>query len=350
MPERARILAWAFNEPESHKSGPKLEERKGSLNEGSYTGIDVSKTTIDLAVYPTGEICNFSNESDGIDQAISWLKEIRPTLVVMEATGGFEVPLYLALENARLQVAVVNPRQVRDFARATGRLAKTDRLDAGILAYFAASIRPEPRPMPDEAARELDARVTRRQQIVDMISTEKNRLSSSQDKATRGDIKVHITWLKAQLSTIDKDISEKIGNNPVWREKAKLLQSVPGVGPVLSSTLIAQFPELGQMNRREVAALAGVAPMNHDSGSHRGKRSIAGGRARIREPLYMSALSAARWNPVIRVFHQRLRDAGKIGKVAVTACMRKLLVILNAIVKHNTYWQQKYALVTEPCH
>jgi len=317
------------------------------MKESIYVGIDISKQTIDMLVYPTGESCDFTNDNIGIEKAIVWLQKITPTLIVMEATGGLELPLYIALEMAKYRIAVVNPRQVRDFAKATGRLAKTDKLDAGILAFYAATLKPEPRPFPEQALRELKARVVRRQQIVDMISTEKNRLSSSQDEITKAEIKAHIDWLKSQLEAVNKDITKRLDANPVWQEKAKLLKSVPGVGPVLASTLIAQLPELGQTNRCEAAALVGVAPMNHDSGSHKGQRSIMGGRCRIRGPLYMGTLSAVRYNPVIRDFFHRLIADGKATRVALIACMRKLLSILNAMVKHNTYWKNPI-LINDP--
>ncbi len=309
------------------------------MKENSYIGIDISKQTIDMLVYPTGEICDFANDNIGIEKAVAWIQNVTPALIVMEATGGLELPLYIALEMAQCRIAVVNPRQVRDFARATGRLAKTDKLDASILAFYAATLKPEPRPFPEQALRELKARVVRRQQIVDMIATEKNRLSSSQDKITKEEIEAHIVWLKSQLDIVNKDITKRLNENPVWQEKAKLLKSVPGVGPVLASTLIAELPELGKTNRCEAAALVGVAPMNHDSGSHKGPRSITGGRCRIRGPLYMGTLSAVRYNPVIRDFYHRLKADGKATRVAMVACMRKLLSILNAMVKHNTYWK-----------
>lgn len=309
------------------------------MRESNYVGIDISKETLDVLVYPTGEIGQFTNDNVGMEEAISWLKDVNPTLIVMEATGGLELPLYIALETVKYRIAVINPRQVRDFARATGRLAKTDKLDAAILAFYAATLKPEPRPFPEQALLQLKSRVVRRQQIVDMIATEKNRLSSSQEQITKEEIKAHIAWLKTQLESVNKDIKKRLDENPAWQEKAKLLKSVPGVGPVLAATLIAQLPELGKTNRCEAAALVGVAPMNHDSGAHKGQRSVTGGRRRIRGALYMGTLSAIRFNPVIRDFFQRLTSNGKATRVAIIACMRKLVSILNAMVKHNKPWE-----------
>ncbi len=303
-----------------------------------YAGVDVSKENLDMAMYSTGETQRFANDEAGIATTVAWLKKLNPAITVMEATGGLEISLYIALQSAQLPVAVINPRQIRDFAKSMGILAKTDKLDAKVLARYAAVVQPEVRPLPDEESRQLDSIVTRRRQLVGMITTENNHLTSTRDKAMKERIRVHIAFLKQELAQIDKGISQTIQRSPVWNEKDKLLQSVPGVGPVLSSTLIAELPELGTLSRREIATLVGVAPLNRDSGKHRGERSIWGGRCRVRRPLYMATLSAVQFNPVIRRFYDRLISYGKLKKVALTACMRKLLIILNAMMKHRSSW------------
>jgi transposase len=309
-----------------------------------YVGIDVSKERLDMVVYPTGEARSFGNDNTGITKATTWLKQVNPAIIVMEATGGMEVSLYIALQEVKLPVAVINPRQIRDFARSMGILAKTDKVDAKVLARYAATIQPEPRPLPDEEARQLNALVTRRCQLVGMITAENNRAAITRDKTMKQRIHAHIDWLKQELAGIDKDISQMIKGNPVWHAKDELLQSVPGVGPVLSATLIAELSELGALNRKRIAALVGVAPFNRDSGKHRGERSIWGGRCRVRQPLYMATLSAVRFNPVITIFYERLLANGKEKKVALTACMHKLLTILNAMLKHNSYWSYNSAI------
>ena len=304
-----------------------------------YVGIDVSKTRLDVVTRSTKEFRSFSSSSKGMADAVAWLKGLGPALVVMEATGGLEVPIQVALQAAGLPVAVVNPRQVRDFAKATGRLAKTDKIDAEVLAHYAGAIQPEPRRLPEQEARDLHAVATRRQQIVDMIAEERNRLGSAPTEEVRRRISDHLEWLKRELTDINKDLERRIKANPVWSEKVKIMDSAPGVGPVLSITLLVGLPELGTIDRKHVSALAGVAPFNCDSGKHRGERHIRGGRRQIRGPLYMAAVAAARWNPTIRPFYERLLAAGKERKVALTACMRKLLTILNAMLKHNAHWR-----------
>ena len=256
---------------------------------------------------------------------------------MLEATGGFEVDVAGALAAAGLPTAVVNPRQVRDFARATGLLAKTDQLDAQALAHFAEAVRPEPRPLPDAQAQELSALLLRRRQLVDMLTAEKNRVSLAAARI-RPQIQTHIAWLQQQLADLDRDLGQLIRSSPVWRAKDDLLRSVPGVGPVLATTLVASLPELGTLTRQQIAALVGVAPLNRDSGTWRGRRTVWGGRAHVRAVLYMSTLVAVRHNPALRAFYERLRHAGKLPKVALTACMRKLLTILNAMLKHQTRW------------
>lgn len=314
-----------------------------------YIGVDVSKESLDMVVYSTGEMRSFSNDEAGIAEATSWLKPFKPTMTIMEATGGMEVSLYVALQEANLPVAVINPRQIRDFAKSMGILAKTDKIDARVLARYAATIQPEARPLPNEETRQLNTLVTRRRQLVGMIIAESNRLPTTRDKTVKQRIHTHIDWLKQELADIDKNISQMIQQSPVWRQQDKLLQSVPGVGPVLSSTLIAELFELGSLNRKKIAALVGVAPLNRDSGKHRGERSIWGGRCRVRRPLYMATLTAVRFNPTIRSFYNRLLDNGKTKKVALTACMRKLLTMLNVMVKHHSSWSCAYSISNVNC-
>jgi len=253
-----------------------------------------------------------------------------------------------ALAVAGLPVVVINPRQVRDFAKATGKLAKTDVLDAKVLAHFAEAVRPVPRSLPDTETQALTALVTRRNQVISMLVAEKNRLCTSQPPV-RQRIQTHVAWLEQELDEIDRDLKETLHKSPVWREKENLLRTVPGVGPQLTISLLAYLPELGTLNRKSIAALAGVAPFNRDSGTLRGKRAVWGGRSRIRAALYMAALAASRHNPVISAFYQRLLAAGKAKKVALTACMRKLLVILNAMLKHHTSWQSLNPQLLGPC-
>ena len=305
----------------------------------TYVGIDLSKTHLDVAVHATGEPWRVTYETAGIKQVITQLLAVAPTLIVLEATGGLEARLVSALAAAQLPVAVVNPRQVRAFAHAAGILAKTDRLDAQVLAHFAAAMQPTPRPRPDAATQQLSAILTRRQQVVDMLTAETNRLHQQTHPALRKRVRAHITWLTKELERTEKELTQLIQQSQTWRVQDDLLQSAKGVGPVLSNTLLAEVPELGRLNRKQVAALSGVAPWNHDSGRHRGRRRIWGGRARVRAVLYMGALSATKWNPVIKAFYERLLAAGKEKKVALTACMRKLLTILNAMVQQQTKWQ-----------
>jgi transposase len=302
-----------------------------------YGGIDVAKATLDIALAPSGERWTLANDEPAIRALVERLTPLAPALLVLEATGGFEHAVVAALAAAGLPVVVANPRQVRDFARATGQLAKTDAIDAQILALFGERVRPTPRPLPTEAAQVLDALLTRRRQLLEMLTAEKNRLGFARAPVRRG-ITQHIRWLERQLTGVDHDLEQTIRESPVWRATDDLLQSVPGVGPVLSRTLLGELPELGQLNRKQIAALVGVAPLARDSGTLRGKRLVWGGRAPIRTVLYMNALVATRCNPVIRRFYQRLRTAGKPAKVALTACMRKLLIILNAMVRTQTKW------------
>ena len=302
-------------------------------------GIDVSKAVLDVAVAPAGESWSVPNSVEGMQQLVERLRELSPTLVVLEATGGLERRAVAGLAAAAVPVAAVNPRQVRDFAKAMGRLAKTDAIDAAVLALFAERIRPQPRPVRAAEAQELEALVVRRRQVVDMITAEKNRLSAAPpSKRVRTAIGKTIKWLQAQLEEIDSDLDKTVRGSPAWREKEDLLRSVPGVGKVLSRTLLSLAPELGTLGRKQIAALVGVAPLNRDSGTQRGRRCIWGGRAHVRAVLYMSALVAARCNPSIRAFHQRLVAAGKLPKVAIVACMHKLLSILNAMIRSKSPW------------
>jgi transposase len=314
-----------------------------------YIGIDVSKDTLDVAVHGDKQHWSFPNNETGITKAASKFKELSPELVVLEATGGFEVFLATELVVAKIPTAVVNPRQVRDFAKSVGMLAKTDILDARIIARFAATVQPNPHPMPDIEAQELGALTARRRQIINMITAEKNRLSTAGETVKPG-ISAHINWLEKELNEINRNIKQKVKDSPIWREKDELLQSVPGVGPNLSATILAELPELGTLNRKQIAALVGVAPLNRDSGTLRGKRTTWGGRATVRTALYMATMVATRYNPVIRRFYERLCGAGKATKVALTACMRKLLTILNAMLKYQTSWNFGVSQVFGHCH
>ena len=303
--------------------------------EGAYIGIDVAKSNLDLAVHLNGDPWRVANDETGINAIVTHIQGLLdPTLIVVEPTGGLELPLTAALAAAGLPVAVVNPRQVRDFAKATGRLAKTDRLDAQVLAHFAHAVRPDPRPLPDVQTQELAALLARRQQLVQMLTAEKNRLGTAR-APVRQRLRAHVSWLKQELADSDRLLKDTIQDSPIWRAEDNLLQGVEGIGPVASITLMADLPELGTMDRRSVAALVGLAPFNRDSGLLRGRRRVWGGRARVRAVLYMATLVATRHNPVIKTFYQRLLEAGKMKKVALTACMRKLLTILNAMVRHN---------------
>jgi transposase len=305
-----------------------------------FVGIDVSKSQLDVCISPNEVHASVTNDSLGIKKLVKLLKAKKPTLVILEATGGYESKAIAALVIAKLSAVVVNPRQVRDFAKAKGKLAKTDSIDAAILADFAKVIRPQVRELPGKEIQEFSALVGRRRQIVEMITAEKNRLGSC-PKRIEPEIKAHIKYLEGRLKKIDDDISKAIHQSPVWKERDNLLKSMPGVGPTVSCTLLADLPELGSLNRKQIAALVGVAPYCRDSGIFKGKRAVWGGRANVRSTLYMGTLSAVKHNPAIKVFYERLVNAGKAKKVALTACMRKLLTILNAMVKNQTLWQPK---------
>ena len=304
-----------------------------------FVGIDVSKARLDTDCAPNPRSYYAENNDQGVASLVEHLKELRPALIVLEATGGFETPVVTALAEVGLPVVVVNPRNVRAFARATGRLAKTDAIDAQVLAEFAMIIKPKVRDLPDAVSAELKALSTRRRQLIEMLVAEGNRLSAA-PKPVRPNIEAHINWLTDELKKLDSDISSFIKANASYEEKDQILKSAPGIGPVISTMLLSELPELGTLNRKQISALEGVAPFNRDSGKLRGKRRIYGGRANVRTALYMGALVATRHNPVIKEFYVRLIKAGKPGKVALVACARKLLTILNSMVKHQRTWQQ----------
>jgi transposase len=309
---------------------------------GLFVGIDVSKAHLDIATRSARAGWRVDNQEAGIAALVSQLQQLQPSLIVLEATGGYETAVTAALASVGLPVAVVNPRQVRDFARSLGRLAKTDRIDAAILAHFAEAIRPQVRQLPDEQTQELQGLLVRRRQLIEMLVAEKNRLPLTQSRLKAG-VQEHIQYLEQQLFELDQDIQQRLRQSPLWCEQDDLLRSVPGVGKVLSVTLLAELPELGKLNRKQIAALVGVAPFNRDSGQFRGQRAIWGGRAAVRSVLYMAALSAKRFNPVIRAFYDKLVAAGKPAKVALTACMRKLLTILNAMMRSGSHWRAQQA-------
>jgi transposase len=305
----------------------------------AFVGIDVSKNWLDVHVRPQNEGWRVANDAQGHEALTKRLSGLEVELVVMEATGGYQAPVAAALTLAKFRVSVVNPRQVRDFGKSTNRRAKTDALDAAILAQFAEVIRPEPRPLPDEQTQALQSMMARRRQLIDMITAEKNRLGMARVKKVRDDITEHLDWLKKRLKAVDGDIGTAIRESPVWQERDDLLRSAKGIGPTNSRTLLAGLPELGTVSHKKIAALVGLAPFNHDSGSSvRGQRHVAGGRPEIRAMLYMAAVSASQFNPTIKRFYTRLVAAGKTKKVALVACARKLLTILNAMAKSNERW------------
>jgi len=307
------------------------------MNSEAYVGVDVSKDQLDVKALPCNETRQFSNDDPGIKKLVTFVRKIDPQLIVFESTGGLEMAAVSSLIENHLPVVVVNPRQVRDFAKATGRLAKTDSIDTDTIARFARDIRPEVRPIKDEHTQLLSALNARRRQIVDMLVAEKNRLYTA-PKPNMKSIQKHIQWLERSLEDINQDIDKIIKKSPTWRENDRILQSFKGVGPVVSASLLGDLPELGTLNRKKIATLVGVAPLNCDSGRFRGRRRIKGGRANVRRKLYMAAVASLRHNPMIRDFYDRLIDAGKPSKLALTACMRKILTILNAMMKNRTYW------------
>jgi transposase len=304
----------------------------------TFVGVDVAKQKLDVAVLPQGDRQFVTNDEAGIRQLILCLRRLDAPLIVVEATGGYEYTLVLALSEAGLDCAVANPRQVRDFTRGLGLLEKTDKLDAGVLVRFAEVVRPQPRPLVSRALRDIEALVQRRRQVVNMLTAVQNRLQTAA-KPIRTGIQKHIAWLKLDLEKLNQALRREIEANPTWADTERILRSVKGVGPVTSSTLVTDLPELGRLSSRKICKLVGTAPMAHDSGQFKGKRAIRGGRKTVRSALYMAALVATRYNPVRRSCYQRLLAAGKLKKVALVACMRKLLVILNAMVRDGTTWR-----------
>ena len=317
------------------------------MSEAVFVGIDVAAATLEVACHGSTLTSSFSNDEAGIAALVSTVGAWGPGLVVLEATGGYELAAAVALANAKLPVAIVNPRQMRDFAKATGKLAKSDKIDALVIAHFAQAIRPEVRELADEQARALAELVTRRRQLVTMLTQERNRRHSA-SKPMRTRLQSHIEWLERALEAADEELTAEVRKTPLWRDKVELLRSVPGVGPVLSLTLLTELPELGSLNRKQIAALVGVAPLAHDSGKSHGTRRVWGGRASVRAVLYMATTAAVRCNPVLRQFFQKLIAAGKLFKVAITACMHKLIIILNAMLRDNRHWQAGEPAAGEP--
>ena len=304
-----------------------------------FVGIDVAKEQLDVHVRPSGEAFTVANDDAGIRDLVTRWKAAPPTLLVLEATGGYEMPVVGALASAGYAVVAVNPRQIRDFARAAGRLAKTDALDAAVIARFAEVMQPPVRPLDDAHTQALAELVARRRQLLDMLGAERNRQSQVRGRRVQRDLAAHVRWLTRALADVDQDLNDTLRSSPLWREREELLTSVPGVGDVTAHTLIAEVPELGLLTRRQIAALIGLAPINHDSGTLRGRRMIGGGRASVRHVMFMAALVASRYNPVIAAFYGRLVAAGRPKKVALIAAARKLLTILNAMLRDRRVWQ-----------
>jgi transposase len=314
---------------------------KATKKRRSFIGIDVSKDLLEIAVHQSNYHFQCRNDPKQFPTLISELISLRPARIVLEATGGLERPLLQALQTIGLPVVVMNPRQVRDFAKALGLLAKTDRLDARVLAHFAASVQPPLSPVKTQQDMELDALMSRRNQLTEMLTAEKNRRGSAATKTTRNDIEEHIEWLEERLQELDEKLKQQLECSAVWQRKDEILQSVKGIGFIVSMALLADCPELGHLNRHQIAKLVGVAPLNRDSGKQRGKRHIYGGRAQVRSKLYMATLTAIRCNPVIKAFYQRLLAKNKLKKVALVACMRKLLTIINVMIRDNKFWNVK---------
>jgi transposase len=312
----------------------------------SFIGIDVSKQLLEVAAHERDYQFRCANKASAFGELLAELITLRPALIVLEATGGLERAVVAALHGAGLPVVVVNPRQIRDFARAMGQLAKTDRLDARVLAAFAAAIKPQPRPIKANEEQELDALSGRRDQLVGMLADEKNRRASAPSDSLRDEIQEHIDWLTERIAELDQQLKKLLRSSARWQATAQILQSTPGIGAVVSYSLLAQLPELGTLNRQQISKLVGVAPLNRDSGQQRGSRHIFGGRANVRRMLYMAALTASRCNPVIKAFYERLRARQKPFKVAITACMRKLLTIINLMVRNNSPWKSAEAEIS----
>lgn len=303
-----------------------------------FVGIDVSKDHLDVAVRPDGTHTRVPNTDEGLDQLVTFVRPLGPVLVVLEATGGYQRRAVAAVSLAGLPVAVVNPARVREFAKACGRLAKTDAVDAAVLAEFAERMRPPVRPLPDAEAQKMQALLARRGQLVGMRTMERNRLGSASDRTVRRSLEAHLTWLEGQIDATEEDLDAAIEASAVWKAKDELLQSIKGIGPGVARTLLFELPELGRLSREQVAALAGLAPMNRDSGRWSGKRFISGGRAVVRTAVYMATHAARKWNPALKAFADRLEAAGKPPKVILIAVARKLLVIANAILRDQKPW------------
>jgi len=316
--------------------------------EKHFVGIDVAKDSMEVRVHQEPESREYANDENGLCKLITRMKKLAPGLIVVESTGGYEAEIVSELQAEDFPVVVINPRYIRDFARSVGILAKTDKIDARVIAHYAAVIQPVPRALPDEETRQLRAIMVRRRQTITMLTSEKNRLQQAAE-VVKGRIQTHINWLEQELDEVNKQLKQMIKKNAEWQEKDALIQSVPGVGPNLSITLLSEFPEMGSLNRKQIAALGGVAPFNRDSGTLRGKRTIWGGREMVRSATYMSTFVAIRFNPVLKTFFNRLIGAGKPYKVALIACMRKLLCILNAMLKNRTTWNCQVTQLTSPC-
>jgi transposase len=327
---------WGRCEASPYSQGRVMEQSSASP---VFVGIDVAKGRLDVHLRPSGEAFAVARDGDGLAALGQHLARLAPSLIVLEATGGFEATVAAALGAASLPLVVVNPRQIRDFARATGRLAKTDLLDAEAIARFAEAVRPEPRPLPDEAARRLTELVARRRQLVEMIGSESQRRRQLRAPELVRRLHAHLAWLQKELAETDSDLGDAVRGSPVWRATEDLLVSAPGIGPTSARLLIAELPELGRLDRRQIASLVGVAPVNRDSGTFRGRRMVTGGRANVRTALFMPTLTAIRYNPALKALYLRLTGRGKPAKVALTAAMRKLLTILNAILESQTPWQ-----------
>jgi transposase len=308
------------------------------MSDPTFVGIDVSKARLAVHVLPAGTAFTVANDPGGLADLVARLAALAPAAVVLEATGGLEAAALAALAAADLPASAVNPRQARDFAKGFGLLAKTDAVDAAALALFAEKVRPQPRPLPDDQARAFTALLVRRRQLLEMRVAEQNRLPTARTPAVRRGIRTHVDWLTRQLDGLDGALAAAVRASPVWRAKEDLLRGVPGVGPTVARTLLAELPELGALSGKQVTALAGLAPFARDSGPRRGKRCVGGGRAGVRSALYMASLSAARYNPPLRAFYRRLRAAGKLAKVALVAVARRLLVILNAMLRDHRPW------------
>jgi transposase len=313
-------------------------------NQSQWVGIDVSKATLDIYFRPMGKAVKVTNDEAGISDLVEQLKTVEINLIVLEATGGLETKVIIQLQTALLPVAMINPRQGRDFAKATGRLAKTDAIDAQILAHFGEAMKPSVLAIESESARQLSELVSRRRQLVEMRTAEKNRSSRARGKAL-ANIQAHLEYLEQTIKEVNQEIEQLNQNNQSSIDKINLVKTVPGIGPIISTTLVADLPELGQLTAKQIARLVGVAPINHDSGQHQGKRRISGGRGHIRAALYMGAVVAMRHNPIIKAFYDRLVERGKSKKLALTACVRKILVILNAMVRANQPWKVTDVLI-----